>query len=88
MSFALNLAKKYPDKVARLILISPYFIQAQAARMFQIQAISKLIFRLCRKDVIAKDLHPEGQQNLSVRYAMDSLRRLSVSKHIRVYAPH
>ncbi|MBL2056724.1 alpha/beta fold hydrolase, partial [Klebsiella pneumoniae] len=36
--FALNLAQKYPDKVARLILISPYFVQAQAAKMFQIQA--------------------------------------------------
>ena len=88
MSFALNLAKKYPDKVARLILISPYFVQAQAARMFQIQAISKLIFRFVPKDVIAKNLHPEGQQNLSVRYAMDSLRRMSVSKHISEYMHH
>ncbi|MDC4534119.1 alpha/beta fold hydrolase [Acinetobacter baumannii] len=86
--FALNLAKKYPDKVARLILISPYFVQAQAAKMFQIQAISKLIFRFVPKDVIAKDLHPEGQQNLSVRYAMDSLRRMSVSKHISEYMHH
>lgn len=86
--FALNLAKKYPEKVARLILISPYFVQAQAAKMFQIQAISKLIFRFVPKDVIAKDLHPDGQKNLSVRYAMDSLHRLSVSKHISEYMHH
>jgi len=83
--FALNLAKKYPDKVARLILISPYFVQAQAAKMFQIQAISKLIFRFVPKDMIAKDLHPDGQQNPSVGYAMDSLRRVSVAKHISEY---
>lgn len=83
--FALNLAKKYPDKIARLILISPYFVQAQAAKMFQIQAISNLIFRFVPKDVIAKDLHPEGQKNPSVGYAMDSLRRVSVAKHISEY---
>ncbi|KKC42487.1 alpha/beta fold hydrolase, partial [Acinetobacter sp. V2] len=83
--FALNLAKKYPDKVARLILISPYFVQAQAAKMFQIQAISNLIFRFVPKDMIAKDLHPDGQQNPSVGYAMDSLRRVSVAKHISEY---
>jgi pimeloyl-ACP methyl ester carboxylesterase len=81
----LNLAKKYPDKVARLILISPYFVQAQAAKMFQIQAISNLIFRFVPKDVIAKDLHPDGQQNPAVGYAMDSLRRVSVAKHISEY---
>ena len=60
--FALNLAKKYPDKVARLILISPYFVQARAAKIFQIQAISNLIFRFVPKDIIAKDLHPDGQK--------------------------
>jgi len=81
----LNLAKKYPDKVARLILISPYFVQAQAAKMFQIKTISNLIFRFVPKDMIAKDLHPDGQQNPSVGYAMDSLRRVSVAKHISEY---
>ncbi|WP_336005986.1 alpha/beta fold hydrolase [Acinetobacter pittii] len=83
--FALNLAKKYPDKVARLILISPYFVQTQAAKMFQIKTISNLIFRFVPKDMITKDLHPDGQQNPSVRYAMDSLRRVSVAKHISEY---
>jgi len=86
--FALNLAKKYPDKVARIILISPYFVQAQAAKMFRIQAVSNLIFRFVPKDVIAKDLHPDGQKNLSVGYAMDSLHRVSVSKHISEYMHH
>lgn len=83
--FALNLAKKYPDKVARLILISPYFVQAPAAKMFRIQTLSNLIFRFVPKDVIAKDLHPDGQKNLSIGYAMDSLRRVSVAKHISEY---
>ncbi|MDO7216170.1 alpha/beta fold hydrolase [Acinetobacter nosocomialis] len=83
--FALNLAKKYPDKVARLILISPYFVQARAAKIFQIQAISNLIFRFVPKDIIAKDLHPDGQKNPSVGYAMDSLCRVPVSKHISEY---
>lgn len=86
--FALNLAKKYPDKVARIILISPYFVQVQAAKMFRIQAVSNLIFRFVPKDVIAKDLHPDGQKNLSVGYAMDSLHRVSVSKHISEYMHH
>ncbi|MNR36576.1 hypothetical protein D3C85_1545080 [compost metagenome] len=35
--------------------------------------------------MIAKDLHPDGQQNPSVGYAMDSLRRVSVAKHISEY---
>lgn len=83
--FALNLAQKYPNKVARLILISPYFVQAQAAKIFQIQTISNLIFRFVSKDKIAKNLHPDGQKNLSVGYAMDSLRRVSVAKHISGY---
>lgn len=83
--FALNLAKRHPDKVARIILISPYFVQAQAAKMFRIQAVSNLIFRFVPKDVIAKDLHPDGQKNPSVGYAMDSLHRVSVSKHISEY---
>jgi len=86
--FALNLAKKYPDKVARIILISPYFVQAQAAKMFRIQAVSNLIFRFVPKDVIAKDLHLDGQKNLSVGYAMDSLHRVSVSKHMSEYMHH
>ncbi len=83
--FALSLAQKYPNKVARLILISPYFVQAQAAKIFQIQIISNLIFRFVSKDKIAKNLHPDGQKNLSVGYAMDSLRRVSVAKHISEY---
>ncbi|RSO84782.1 alpha/beta fold hydrolase [Acinetobacter pittii] len=83
--FALSLAQKYPNKVARLILISPYFVQAQAAKIFQIQTISNLIFRFVSKDKIAKNLHPDGQKNLSVGYAMDSLHRVSVAKHISEY---
>lgn len=83
--FALSLAKRYPDKVARLILISPYFVQGQVAKIFRTPTLSNLIFRFIPKDKIAKKLHPDGQQNLSVCYAMDSLRRVSVSKHISEY---
>jgi hypothetical protein len=53
--------------------------------MFQIKTISNLIFRFVPKDMIAKDLHPDGQQNSSVAYAMDSLHRVSVAKHISEY---
>jgi pimeloyl-ACP methyl ester carboxylesterase/nucleoside-diphosphate-sugar epimerase len=75
---ALAFARRHPDKVKALVLVSPFFLQARPPMLLRVSSLSRLLFRLLPKTTFAHQIHPDGLNHVSIASAFTSLERPSV----------
>lgn len=79
---ALRYAHYYPQKVNRLILVSPYFLQSKPSLLLRSKTAGKLLSPFMSKSGLAQQLHPEGRANHAVESAMLALERPLVKENL------
>ena len=79
---ALAFARRHPDKVKGLVLVSPFFLQGRPPWFLRIHPLGWLISRLLPQNDFARRLHPDGVQHPAVASALRSLQRPTVRNQV------